>query len=60
MTMKIEFGYRFIIIFSIKISNYNKNTSIIIEGLNENIIIKRKTQRHRHISTMRKRLENTR
>ncbi len=43
MTVKIEFGYRFIIIFSIKISNYNKTTSIIIERLNENIIIKRKT-----------------
>lgn len=25
MTMKIKFEYRFIIIFSIKISNYNKN-----------------------------------
>lgn len=44
MTIKIEFGYRFIIFFSIKISNYNKSTSIIIEGLDENIIIKRKTQ----------------
>lgn len=44
MTMKIKFEYRFIIIFSIKISNYNKNTSIIIERLDENIIIKRKTQ----------------
>lgn len=43
MTTKIEFGYRIIIIFSIKISNYNKTTSIIIERLNENIIIKRKT-----------------
>lgn len=43
MTMKIKFEYRFIIIFSIKISNYNKATSIIIERLNENIIIKRKT-----------------
>lgn len=43
MTMKIKFEYRFIIIFSIKISNYNKITSIIIERLNENIIIKRKT-----------------
>ena len=42
MTMKIKFEYRFIII-SIKISNYNKTTSIIIERLNENIIIKRKT-----------------
>lgn len=31
MTIKIEFGYQFIIIFSIKISNYNKTTSIIIE-----------------------------
>lgn len=59
MTMKIEFGYRFIIIFSIKISNYNKITSIIIERLDENIIIKRKTPRHRHIRTMRKRLEDT-
>lgn len=39
MTMKIKFEYRFIIIFSIKISNYNKTTSIIIERLNENIII---------------------
>lgn len=43
MTMKIKFEYRFIIIFSIKFSNYNKTTSIIIERLNENIIIKRKT-----------------
>lgn len=43
MTMKIKFEYRFIIIFSIKISNYNKTISIIIERLNENIIIKRKT-----------------
>lgn len=43
MTMKIKFEYRFIIIFSTKISNYNKTTSIIIERLNENIIIKRKT-----------------
>lgn len=44
MTTKIKFEYRFIIIFSIKISNYNKTTSIIIERLDENIIIKRKTQ----------------
>lgn len=43
MAMKIKFEYRFIIIFPIKISNYNKTTSIIIERLNENIIIKRKT-----------------
>lgn len=42
MTVKIKFGYHFIIIFSIKISNYNKTTSIIIERLNENFIIKRK------------------